>query len=290
MKERNRIILKFSIPGNIIGLIFGRQAAAFPLEPPSLPDNDQNNLREANFGSYVPSHGETSDSELTKGDLPAPVEIEKFKIDAQDYPISCEAAVLSMAVRYLSTYFSLKPLNENLEQQLIDMIPRHSNPHRGFRGEINQPQSFQNYGVYAEPLQEVLAKLGIPSSVEYGGFPSPYDSIAEAVRNGFPVVVWISSHNNSYPVKEIDPETGEEYSLLLGEHTVLVIGVEGWGANKRFLVLDPLPQGKGSRYWTSDFKGWSAFGREGKGGFMRLVIGRRQFGGKSLIDKMERIE
>lgn len=186
-------------------------------------------------------------------------------IDAQDLSLSCESSAAAMVARY----FQPSPPEgfSNWEEYFIGVIPRHCNPHRGFRGSISGSLSTScnaeaglGYGVYAEPVAAALQQTGIPARVEYG---VGYDWVAEQIRNGRPVIVWISG-KNAPSEYETDPETGQEYVLLLGEHAWTVIGVDGEGANRRFLINDPW---RGRQYWVRGFPRWDVFGN------MSVVVG-----------------
>ena len=173
--------------------------------------------------------------------------------DVQDLSLSCESSAAKMAARY----FKPTPPQgfTDWEWYFIKTIPRHCNPHRGYRGKIDGTVSLfcadpNGYGTYAEPIAEALNKAGIPATVEYG---VDYQRIAEEVRRSRPVIVWVSGRADA-PVREFDPETKAEYTLLLGEHVWLVIGVSADGSS--FLVNDPAG---GLQYWARSFPRWDVF-------------------------------
>jgi uncharacterized protein YvpB len=173
--------------------------------------------------------------------------------DAQDLSLSCESSAAKMAAQY----FKPNPPAgfTDWEWYFIKTIPRHCNPHRGYRGKIDGTVSVgcadpNGYGTYAEPVAEALTNAGVPASVEYG---VDYQRIAREVRRNHPVIVWVSGRPDA-PTYEVDPETQAEYMLLLGEHVWLVIGVSA--DNKSFLVNDPAG---GLQYWVYAFPRWDVF-------------------------------
>jgi LysM repeat protein len=186
-------------------------------------------------------------------------------IDAQDFSLSCESSASAM----VATYFKPEPPEgfNNWEEYFVKTIPLDCNPHKGFRGKIDGYLSTRceppnGYGVYAEPVATALNNAGIQASVEYG---VDYLRVAQAVRSGYPVIVWVSN-KKAEPEYEIDPETGEKYLLLLGEHVWVVTGVSA--DNKSFLINDPW---RGRQFWCQSFPRWEEFGG------MRVIVKGKEF-------------
>ena len=168
----------------------------------------------------------------------------------------------------VAVYFEPQPPEDfkDWEEYFVKTIPLNCNPHRGFRGLIDgylstSCESPNGYGVYAEPLQEAFDKVGIESRVEYG---VDYNQVAEVIRSGYPVIVWVSGKDLE-PEYEVDPETGQKYTLILGEHVWTVIGVSS--DNSSFLINDPW---LGRQFWRKSFPSWEDFGG------MRLVFGKAE--------------
>ncbi len=182
----------------------------------------------------------------------------EIPLDAQDLSLSCESGASAMVAAYFGV-----PIPEgyaSLEDYFIKTIPKHCNPHKGFRGLISGALSTScnaeaglGYGVYAEPVAEALQRLGVPAEVHYG---VSYDWVAEQVKADRPVVVWMSGRDVQ-PEYETDPETGEEYVLLLGQHLWVVSGVDGGNGSYRFRINDPW---KGRQFWVWGFPNWNVFG------------------------------
>lgn len=213
------------------------------------------------FEEIEPS--ETFNSKPSQPTLDSPEVFKKIlpvKPDAQDFSLSCESSAAAMVASYFE--LNLPEGFESWEDYFVETIPPNCNPHRGFRGEINGHLSTScnppnGYGVYAEPIAEALRSIGLRAYVKYG---VDYQSVRKAIERGWPVIVWMSGRDNPPIEKEVDPETGQFYSLVLGEHVLVVIGFE----DEKFLVNDPW---RGRQYWVSGFKNWELF--DG----MRVVVG-----------------
>ncbi|MFH8092474.1 MAG: C39 family peptidase [Candidatus Aenigmatarchaeota archaeon] len=162
-------------------------------------------------------------------------------LDRQNYKLSCELSSAAMIASYYK-----KGSTDYWEEKFVREIPKHCNPHRGFRGEINgyvstycnPPPGYNNpvgYGVYNEPIAELLTNNGIPSIA----VSANYDMLEDAIMQGKPVIVWLSRRTN--PVEtETDPETGQTFKLIYGEHAVVVTGVTYRYGQRAFIVNDPI--------------------------------------------------
>lgn len=178
-------------------------------------------------------------------------------IDAQDLSLSCESSASAM----VAAYFQSAPPEgySSWEQYFMNVIPKNCNPHRGFRGLISgglstscNTEAGLGYGVYAEPVANAFQQAGFSAEVAYG---VSYEWIADQIRNNRPVIVWVSGKDVT-PEYETDPETGQEYVLYFGEHTWVVVGFEGEGAERRFLINDPW---QGRHFRVRGFPRWNVF-------------------------------
>jgi uncharacterized protein YvpB len=179
-------------------------------------------------------------------------------LDAQNLSLSCESGAAAMVVAYYGV--SVPEGFDSLEDYFIKTIPMDCNPHEGYRGLISGALSTScnveaglGYGTYAEPVAAALQRLGVPAEVHYG---VDYNWVAEQVKSGRPVVVWMSGRDVQ-PEYETDPETGQEYVLYLGEHLWVISGVEEVNGRYKFRVNDPW---KGRQYWVWGFPSWDVFG------------------------------
>ena len=181
--------------------------------------------------------------------------------DRQDLPLSCEASAAGMLAEAFAKKYgvSLPHGYKSWEDYLIKTVPRDENPHHGFRGSITGKQGFDDYGIYAEPVAEALKKVGIPAKVRWN---LSYDEVADEIKRGYGVVIWVSYWKSLITREQYDDRYNEEFTLVGGEHTVVVYGVRyapntphGW----EFFVADPL---SGS-YISREFSRWKYFNNSG---------------------------
>lgn len=227
-------------------------SSPFPLEP-KLPTKTPVKPIEV-----TPS--QTPEPQATEALLPTATEersiVLPIPVDAQDFNLSCEASAAGMVAAYIQPDVPKGYLT--WEEYFIDAVPKNCNPHRGFRGPITGFLSTTcysdslGYGVYAEPIEEAFRKTGIPAKAEYN---VDYGWVEMQIKNRHPVIVWISRRDKP-PRYATDPETGQEYVLLFGEHVWVVAGVDRTQAVRRFLVNDP---GYGTQSWVTEFPRWDTF-------------------------------
>ncbi|MDP2726456.1 MAG: C39 family peptidase, partial [Dehalococcoidia bacterium] len=170
------------------------------------------------------------DAELDQLVLPIPA----FR---QERSLSCEPSAASMAANYFGV-----PLTES---QIVAELPRDPNPHKGFRGNINGWfGGIDDYGVYAEPIAQVLAKHGLNAEVVYG---ISLKALREAVSHNKVVIAWITYETavRSPVVRDIN---GDKVVLVPWEHTVVVDGYDAQGV----IVNDPATGGS-DYYQNEDF-------------------------------------
>ncbi len=256
------------------------------LPTPSLEDLGKNASLEKNFDeriNFIPGvqNGGNQESEYPETQLPIPIVTKEIDVnDKQDFSLSCEASAVGKAVGYVAKYLGIK-LSEGYkswEDYFVKNMPSNPNPFRGFRGKINgRPGSIVDYGVYARAFLPLLEQLGIPARDGYGG-GNPYREVEDAVKQGFPVVIWETSRNYQV-VYEKDKETGEVFPLIPYEHVWLVIGVD---EKRGFLIDNQL----GVRIWVKGFPRWKDFN------YMRLIIGAKNVSvpDKDVLDSKSLVE
>jgi len=167
---------------------------------------------------------------------------------AQAHSLTCEAATARMAATYLGKSVT--------EEWLQAQLGRDENPHKGFRGDMDQPfGGIVNYGVYAEPLANALRALGLNADVRYH---VTYDDLRAALDKGWPVIVWISQ----FPAPGFYDRPG--YRLVPGEHTYVVVGYDATG----FTVNDPLNGGR--QFRVRAIPRWELFNN------MALIVSKGQ--------------
>lgn len=176
----------------------------------------------------------------------------------QERPLSCEAATLTMALRYRGVNISESTL---IEQIGYDTTPHvgdtWGNPHIAFVGDYYGKQVTTGYGVYWQPISRVA---NLYRSARWFTNGTIQDVTAE-IQKGNPVIVW----GNAASGRRSDWKTpeGETVIAIVGEHTRVVIGFVGTAANpSKIITLDPL---SGERYFsTSSFESnWALLGKAG---------------------------
>jgi uncharacterized protein YvpB len=155
----------------------------------------------------------------------------------QSHSLSCESSASSMAAQYQGV-----PVTE---EEIVAALPRNDNPHLGFRGNIDGPYgSTDDYGVYAEPVLQVLNSRGLGATLIDGGL----DGIKWAIARGNPVVAWVT-YNCSVQTPVVTTIGGQEVTLVPYEHVVVVTGYNDNGV----WANDPY-DGQEHFYATADFQ------------------------------------
>jgi uncharacterized protein YvpB len=131
------------------------------------------------------------------------------------------------------------------EEEIVAALPRNDNPHLGFRGNIDGPYgSIDDYGVYAEPVLQVLNSRGLRATLIDGGL----EGIKAAIARGNPVVAWVT-YNCSVRTPVVTTIGGQEVTLVPYEHVVVVTGYNDSGV----WANDPY-DGQEHFYATADFQ------------------------------------
>ena len=154
---------------------------------------------------------------------------------AQEHNLSCE---------YAAAYIATSAFGNGIpESTFLAHVPIASNPHYGYRGNIDGWWgNTTDYGVYPEALVPVLSSWGYVGEVMYtAGDVGPLIAHIDA---GHPVMVWLGMWGNTREVLT-DQDT---YSVFAGMHVVTVYGYDESG----IYVSDPA-QG------THEFYSWEAF-------------------------------
>lgn len=117
------------------------------------------------------------------------------------YPTGCESAALRNLLNFWGVSVSMK--------EIVDILPKGDLPY--YEGEvryggnpelefIGHPTSYSSYGVYEKPIKDVanVFKSGI-----IDGTGMSLDDVLGVVREGRPVIVWVSM-NMAVPYLKID--------------------------------------------------------------------------------------
>ncbi|MCS7135327.1 MAG: C39 family peptidase, partial [Candidatus Aenigmarchaeota archaeon] len=179
-------------------------------------------------------------------------------LDKQKYRLSCELSASAMVI----SYYRSRTDTDYFEEEFVKKIPKHCNPNRGFRGDVNGIVSIDcrppyGYGVYNQPVADLLNQNNVPSealNLKECNNPNDagYDRLERYIREGRPVIVWISGSNANIVEETYE---NEKFKLIFGEHAIVVVGVEKEGNDRYFIVNDPL---KGERKFRQ-FKRWADF-------------------------------
>ena len=155
----------------------------------------------------------------------------------QSHNLSCESSAASMVAQFHGVQLG--------EQEVLAALPSNSNPHLGFRGNVDGPTGgIVDYGVYAGPILDILNARGLKA----GPVTSGIDGIKAAIARGNPVIAWVTYNcQPSTPATEVIG--GQEVTLVPNQHVVVVTGftAEGVWAN------DPW-DGQEDFYPLSDFE------------------------------------
>jgi uncharacterized protein YvpB len=139
----------------------------------------------------------------------------------QSHNLSCESSAASMVAQYHGVQLS--------EEEVLASLPASDNPHLGFRGHVDGPTgSIVDYGVYAEPISDILKARGLQVRTVADGM----EGIRAAIARGNPVIAWVTYNcEPSTPTTEL--VDGQEVTLVPNQHVVVVTGfnTEGVWAN-----------------------------------------------------------
>lgn len=166
-----------------------------------------------------------------------------------DFPTGCEAASLYIFLKYYGVEASM--------EEIVSTIPAEpepyersghlygGNPERGFVGD---PRTDDAYGVYNEPIAET-GSIFLDGIKAMSGVT--FEKVEELLREGKPLIVWISMEPNKSPktLNWIDTATGREVNWITDEHAVVAYGITKDG----YLVSDPL-SGKKKAISRKDFE------------------------------------
>ncbi|MBI2909431.1 MAG: C39 family peptidase [Chloroflexi bacterium] len=155
----------------------------------------------------------------------------------QQRALSCESSAAAM----IAAYFRV-PLTE---RQIIAELPWDPNPHKGFRGNIDGWfGGINDYGVYAEPIADVLTNHGLKADVYYD---FSLDMLKSALSEGKLVISWITA-GTAWSTPVTVQIGGEPVVLVPYEHAVAVKGYDAVGVS----VNDP-GTGGSARYSNEAF-------------------------------------
>jgi len=143
---------------------------------------------------------------------------------SQTKNLNCEAATAAMVLRYYGKQSDIDIIQNSL--------PLDPNPNKGFRGNVDgNIWGFDDYGVYAAPIANVMTKFGLPSTA-YTNIST--DFLKQKILAGKPAIIWVDI-SNPYPQTRVENIHGEKITLVSGEHVAVVTGYE----NGTWILNDP---------------------------------------------------
>lgn len=180
--------------------------------------------------------------------------------DWQDYPLSCEAASLKMALKSKGISVSEDELISQIgySEPLVRANNVWGNPDEAFVGNIKGKMCKTGYGVYWNAVAKTAEKYR-PSEAF-----SKWDlkKLVKELKNGNPVVVWGTLPKDLHDCSWYTND-GNYVKAYKETHVRLAVGFIGPSDNPQSIILnDPL---SGQFYWSSDYfmKNWSAFNYSG---------------------------
>lgn len=183
-------------------------------------------LEEISPTEFTPSPGLSSaeaeaEGLRTSSSAEVKLDVPRYK---QAHSLTCESSAASMAANFYGV-----PLSE---EEIMEALPRDENPNLGFRGRPDGvPGGLTDYGVYADPIREILMANGLEATYVEDGL----EGIKRALDRRHPVIAWVTYRLRKQEPVEITLSTGQEVKMVNYEHTVVVTGYNQEG----FWVNDP---------------------------------------------------
>lgn len=182
-------------------------------------------------------------------------------MDWQDYPLSCEAASLKMAMHAKGVYISE---DEIMQKIGYDMTPHLGNfwgdPDKAYVGNIYGDICKTGYGVYWQPLAEAANHWR--GAEAFSGWT--IQQLAKEIGLGNPVVFWgVLPTGRLTDCSWWYAKEGKRIKAFKETHVRLAVGFIGDSKNpSKIIINDPL---SGRLYWdTQDFlANWQVFGYSG---------------------------
>ena len=158
----------------------------------------------------------------TYGSLPKAASVGEFTGYAQSYNLDCEAR----SAVDLAAFFGINIAHS----EFLARIPLSDDPNEGFVGSYTDERGQippNSYGVYQEPIAELLRSYGLPAVGVVGW---TRDALKAQIAAGKPVMVWVvGSTEVGYSKPYTAPSTGVTTSVAPYQHTVIVIAYDEEG-------------------------------------------------------------
>lgn len=172
----------------------------------------------------------------------------------------CEVSSLDMLLRYKGIDTDKMTLAKQIKKDAAPIVRNSSgkivswgDPEKGFVGDITGKKI--GYGVYDKPLLALLETYMPGRGANLTG--EDIDDLFESVKNGNPVVVWVTCNFNE-PSDFVTWKSGEKkIKATFSEHAVLLVGYD----EERCYVNNPLSGEKKEKVDRSAFeKVWKSMG------------------------------
>jgi|GEM_PF-519081 len=236
--------LHLVVPGETLGEIAATYGTTVELIAHANAIADPNQLLAGSL-LQIPAAGTDASEVAPAAAEDDAVMLQGMPVARQSLPLSSEAAAASITTAYWGSPVS--------EWVFIENLPSHPNPHRGFRGNIfGAFGGTRDYGVYAEPLAEILQRYGFVGEVFYA--QGDADLLRQQLDQGRPVIAWITNRT-SVQQRGYAWHDGERFVLVPEEHTVVVYGYDA----ERVYVADPGDGAHRSFAWDDFLRSWGYF-------------------------------
>jgi len=181
-------------------------------------------------------------------------------LDWQDYPLSCEAASLKMALKSKGVVVTEDEIMKSIgySEPFNRKNDVWGDPDEAFVGNIKGKMCKTGYGVYWSAVAKTAEKYRPAEAF------SNWDlkKIVKELKNGNPVVVWGTLPKDLHDCSWYT-EDGKHVKAYKETHVRLAVGFIGPSDNPESIILnDPL---SGQFYWSAEYfmKNWSAFDYSG---------------------------
>jgi uncharacterized protein YvpB len=192
---------------------------------------------------------------------PAPeINILKIPLDWQDYPLSCEAASLKMALAGKGVFVSEDAIMERIG---CDLSPRENNvwgdPYKIYVGDIRGKVCETGYGVYWQPVAQVANYWREAQAFSGWGL----EEIIAEIELGNPVILWGVVPTGTLTDCSWHTPEGRYVRAFKEMHARLGIGFVGSPEGPSKIILnDPWA---GRLYWDTSYflRNWAVFNYSG---------------------------
>jgi uncharacterized protein YvpB len=168
----------------------------------------------------------------------------------QQYPNSCEASSLRMALAYYGIETDDMGVLEKIgyRPRLKDQEKNEwDDPQEQFVGFVDVSGNTNGYGVYGLPVANAAKEFG--RKAEYRTVITP-QFLAKEISNKHPIIIW-GSTTVTAPPYTWNLADGGTVKALKGEHARVIVGYRGPALDPSgFYVHDPI-NGKSYQYWTT---------------------------------------